>query len=106
MVKRFDVCLVNLDAVSSKDAKNTRPCVILSPDEMNGHIAHVIVAPLSSGQVRYPTRVAVDFLNGERLVVLDQLRAVDRERLVKKIGEINQDYRPVILDRLREMFAN
>ncbi|HVF46868.1 MAG TPA: type II toxin-antitoxin system PemK/MazF family toxin [Pyrinomonadaceae bacterium] len=105
MVKRFDVYLVNLDEVSSKDAKNTRPCVILSPDEMNGNIAHVIVAPLSSGKARYPTRVAIDFLNSERFVVLDQLRAVDRARLVKKIGEIDKETHGVILDRLGELFA-
>ena len=105
MVKRFDVFLVSLDPVSSKDAKNTRPCVILSPDEMNANIAHVIVAPLSSVKTRYPSRVAVDFLNSERLVVLDQLRAVDCERLVKKIGEIDEDSRGAILARLGEFFA-
>lgn len=105
MVNRFDVYLVNLDAVSSKDAKNTRPCVVVSPDEMNGNIAHVIVAPVSSGKTRYPTRVAVQFLNSERMVVLDQLRAVDRVRLVKKIGEIDNEARAAILDRLKELFA-
>lgn len=105
MVARFDVYLVNLDAQISKDAKNTRPCVVISPDEMNRNIANVIIAPLSSGSADYPTRIPVSFLNSERRIVLDQVRTVDQTRLVKKIGEIEKADRKVALDRLQEMFA-
>ena len=105
MVARFDVYLVNLDAQISKDAKNTRPCVVISPDEMNRNIANVIIAPLSSGSADYPTRIPVNFLNSERRIVLDQVRTVDQTRLVKKIGEIEKADRKVALDRLQEMFA-
>ncbi len=105
MVKRFDVCLVNLDAELSKDAKNTRPCVVISPDEMNAHLSNVIVAPLSSGRAGYPTRISTSFLNGERMIVLDQIRTVDKVRLVKKIGEIDKASQKATLDRLKELFA-
>ncbi|MEQ1603929.1 MAG: type II toxin-antitoxin system PemK/MazF family toxin [Pyrinomonadaceae bacterium] len=105
MVTRFDVYLVNLDAVPTKDAKNTRPCVVISPNEMNAHLASVIIAPLSSATARYPTRIAVNFLNNERMIVLDQIRTVDNVRLVKKIGEIDKSAHKETIDRLQEMFA-
>ena len=105
MVERFDVYLVSLDSVPSKEAKNTRPCVVISPDEMNRNIHNVIIAPLSAPSAEYPTRVAVDFLNSKRSIVLDQIRAVDKSRLVKKIGAIDRAVQKETLDRLREMFA-
>jgi len=105
MVSRFDVYLVNLDPEPSRDAKNTRPCVVVSPDEMNSSIQNVIIAPLSSVSKKYPTRVSVEFLNNQRSIVLDQIRAVDKVRLVKKIGEIPESSRKETLERLQEMFA-
>ena len=105
MVKRFEVHLVNLDAEISRDPKNTRPCVVISPDEVNRNIASVIIAPLASTDVEYPTRVSVEFLNGRRFVILDQIRTVDRVRLVKKIGEIDEAFRRPIVERLQELFA-
>ncbi len=106
MVERFDVYLVNLDPELSDDPKNTRPCVIISPDEMNGHIQNAIIAPLSALDARqYPTRVAVNFLNSERSVVLDQIRTVDKDRLVKKIGRVESSEQPQILKCLADMFA-
>lgn len=105
MVNRFDVFLVNLDPQPSKDPKNTRPCVVISPDELNRHLENVIIAPLSSTNMRYPTRVAVNFLNSERSVVLDQIRTVDKIRLVKKIGAIDKPAQKETLARLQELFA-
>lgn len=105
MVKRFEVYLVNLDPQPSKDAKNTRPAVIVSPDELNRNVASVIIAPLSSTNAAYPTRIAVSFLNSERFVVLDQIRTVDKTRLVKKIGAIDNAAQRNVLDRLQELFA-
>jgi mRNA interferase MazF len=105
MVNRFDVFLINLDSSPSDDPKNTRPGVVVSPDEVNRNVDHVIVAPLASTKAKYPTRVAVEFLNSERLVILDQIRTVDKARLVKKIGEISESSQGSILDRLGEMFA-
>ena len=105
MVNRFDVYLVNLDPEISKDAKNTRPCVVISPNEMNHNIKNVIIAPLSTVSAKYPTRIAVSFLNNERSIVLDQIRTVDFVRLVKKIGEIDKSDGTAILDRLTELFS-
>lgn len=105
MVKRFDVYLVNLDPETSDDPRNMRPAAVVSPDEMNDHLAYVIVAPMTAAGKNYPTRIPVEFLNGTRSVVLDQIRTVDRDRLVKKIGEIEQSARKTILSRLQEMFA-
>lgn len=105
MVDRFDVFLINLDPSPSADAKNTRPAVIISPDEINHNIHSVIIAPLSSSRAPYPTRVPVNFLNNDRFVVLDQVRTVEKTRLVKKIGEIDPAARPQILSTLAELFA-
>lgn len=105
MVNRFDVYLVNLDYEPSADAKNTRPCVVVSPDEMNCNIQNVVIAPLSSVSAEYPTRVSVDFLNNGRAIILDQIRTVDKVRLVKKIGEIGKAAQKETLKRLQELFA-
>jgi mRNA interferase MazF len=105
MVERFDVFLVNLDPQPSKDPKNTRPCVVISPDELNRNLDNVIVAPLSSTKIYYPTRVSVTFLNAERSVVLDQIRTVDKMRLVKKIGSVGKEAQKDVLKRLQELFA-
>ena len=105
MVNRFDIYLVNLDAQPSADAKNTRPCVVISPDEMNNNIGHVMIAPLSSASAEYPTRIKVEFLNSTRLVVLDQIRTVDKVRLVKKIGSVDKYRRAEVLRCLGELFA-
>ena len=105
MVNRFDVYLINLDENPSKDAKNTRPAVVISPDELNRNLTTVIVTPISSTNAKYPTRVPVDFLNSPRFVILDQIRSVDAERLVKKVGELDQESRSRITERLLELFA-
>jgi mRNA interferase MazF len=105
MVKRFDVYLVNLDDESSDDPKNTRPGVVVSPDEMNGNLGHVLIAPLSATNAAYPTRVPTEFLNAERYIILDQMRAVDKERLTKKIGTIGDKGRTAAIEALTELFA-
>lgn len=106
MVNRFEVYLVNLDPNPSVDAKNTRPCVVISPNELNQNLETVIIAPLSATKVRYPTRVPVDFLNNERFIVLDQIRTVDKTRLAKKIGEIPEVEAKRTLATLAELFAD
>jgi len=105
MVSRYEVFLINLDDVPSDDPKNTRPAVVVSPDELNRHVETVIIAPISSTRARYPTRVPVEFLNETRYVILDQLRTVDRSRLVKKIGELEKEARAAVTDRLLELFS-
>lgn len=106
MVKRFEIYLFNLDKTLADNAKNTRPCVVISPNEMNKHIESVIIAPISTANNKYPTRIHFEFLNEKRAIVLDQIRTVEKERLVKKIGEVKGKTKGRVLGVLQEMFAN
>ena len=106
MVNRFDVYLINLDESPTRDPKNTRPAVVVSPDELNRHVDTVIIAPLASTNARYPTRIPINFLNADRHVILDQIRTVEKRRLVKKIGEIDPASQAEITSRLQELLAN
>ncbi len=105
VVKRFDVFLVNLDPTIGSEIQKMRPCVVISPNEMNRHIATVIVAPMTTrGQV-YPTRIPSHFQGKDGQIVLDQIRTVDRARLVKQLGQISDHEQKAVLDTLAEMFA-
>ncbi len=105
VVKRFEVYLVNLDPTVGREIRKTRPCLVISPDEMNRHIATVIVAPMTTKGRDYPTRVWCEFAGKRGQVVLDQLRTVDRKRLVKKLGRIDRKTQQSVLSVLAEMFA-
>ena len=105
VVKRFDVFLVNLDPTIGSEIKKTRPCVVISPDEMNRYIATVIIAPMTTKGRTYPTRVACQFQGKDGQIVLDRIRTIDKTRLVKKIGQISQDEQVAVLDTLAEIFA-
>ena len=105
VVKRFEVYLVNLDPTVGSEIKKTRPCLIISPDEMNRHIATVIIAPMTTKGRNYPTRVSCKFQGKNGQVVLDQLRTVDKRRLVKKLGRIDKKTQQSVLLTLAELFA-
>ena len=105
VVKRFDVFLINLDPTIGKEITKTRPCLVISPDEMNAHIATVLIAPMTTRQRSYPTRVNCSFQFKDGQIVLDQIRAVDKERLVKKLGEIAAPQQTETIEILQEMFA-
>lgn len=105
VVKRFEVYLVNLDPTIGSEIKKTRPCLIVSPDEMNRHIATVIVAPMTTTGKVYPTRVKCKFEGQTGQVVLDQLRTVDKSRLVKRLGRIEKKTQQEVITKLVEMFA-
>jgi mRNA interferase MazF len=105
VVKRFDVYLVNLDPMLGSEIRKTRPCLILSPDEMNRHIATVIVAPMTTQGRSYPTRVACRFQGKDGQIVLDQLRSVDKVRLVRRLGRVSKSAQKAVLTTLAEMFA-
>jgi mRNA interferase MazF len=105
VAKRFDVFLVNLDPTIGNEIQKTRPCVIVSPDEMNRNISTVIIAPMTTKGREYPTRVICQFQNKDGQIVLDQILTVDKSRLVKKIGQISQDEQREVLNILAEMFA-
>jgi len=103
-VNRFDIFLVSLDPTRGHEIKKTRPCAIISPDEMNHNIGTVIIAPMTTAGRRYPTRVDCTFQGREGHVVLDQIRTVDKGRLVKKLGHLSPVTGARILEILAEMF--
>lgn len=105
VVKRFDVHLVGLDPTVGSEIKKTRPCVIVSPDEMNRWIRTVIVAPMTTKGQPYPTRVLCEFQGKEGQVVLDQIRTVDKSRLMQKLGRIARPTQIEVLATLAEMFG-
>ncbi len=104
-VKRFEVYLVNLDPTQGKEIKKTRPCLIISPNEMNRFIATVIVAPMSTKKRDYPTRVSCELQEKKAQIVLDQIRTVDKSRLLQKLGEIDRNIQTDVLTVLSELFA-
>ena len=104
-VRRFDVFLVNLDPTVGHEIKKTHPCLIISPDEMNRHISTIIIAPMTTKGRDYPTRVQCTFKGTRGQIVLDQIRTIDKNRLVKKLGKINKSTQMKMLQVLQEMFS-
>src|SRR5438105_15290793 len=104
-LSRFEVYLVSLDPVMGNEIRKTRPCLVISPNEMNRAIRTVIVAPMTTKGRAYPTRVACRFRGKDGQAVLDQIRTVDRARLVKKLGRLDRKPAVEVLQKLQEMFA-
>jgi mRNA interferase MazF len=104
-VARGDVQLVRLDPTKGSEMRKSRPCLVVSPDELNERLRTVIIAPMTTGGPAYPWRVACRFQNRDGHVALDQLRTVDTERLVRKLGRLPASSFTQVLDTLREMFA-
>lgn len=102
---RFEVFLVRLDPSEGHEIRKTRPCVVISPDELNRHIRTVIAAPMTTRDRPYPTRVPVRFQRKDGQIVLDQIRTVDESRLVQRLGKISATAGERILAVLGEMFA-
>lgn len=105
VTNRFDVFLISLDPTRGSEIRKTRPCLIISPDEMNDHIRTVIVAPMTTKGRPYPSRVSCAFQGKRGQVVLDQIRTVDKTRLVRRLGTISPSVQRKVLDVLQEMFA-
>lgn len=105
VVKRFDVYLISLDPTIGSEIQKTRPCLVTSPDEMNRFIRTVIVAPMTSQGTSYPTRVACRFQGKQGQIALDQIRTVDKTRLVRRLGRIDKQTQTEVLSVLSEMFA-
>jgi mRNA interferase MazF len=103
-INRFEVYLVNLDPTLGSEIRKTRPCLVVSPDEINHTIRTVIIAPMTTKGQAYPTRVRCRFKGKDGQVVLDRIRTVDRSRLITKLGRIGGGTAAAVLDVLREMF--
>jgi len=104
LIARGNVYLVSLDPTRGSEIKKTRPCLVVSPNELNAHLRTVIVAPMTTGGHAYPWRPACRFQNRSGFVALDQLRTVDTDRLVKLLGRLDAATVLTVLHHLREMF--
>lgn len=102
--RRFEVWLVTLDPTRGSEIQKTRPCAVVSPDEMNTHLRTVIIAPLTTGGKAYPTRVPCVLAGQEGHIALDQIRTVDRVRLVRKVGALDASTAARAASVLVEMF--
>ena len=105
VVNRFDVYLINLDPAIGSEIQKARPCLIISPDEMNRHIRTVIVAPMTTAGKDYPTRVSCKFKKKKGRIILDQIRTIDKTRLIKKLGSINPETQVEVISVLQRLFA-
>lgn len=104
-IARGNVYLVRLDPTLGSEIRKTRPCVVVSPDELNDHLRTVILAPMTTGGRAYPWRPRCRFRGRSGFVVLDQLRTVDTGRLLKHLGQLDEQAVAAVLERLQEMFA-
>jgi mRNA interferase MazF len=104
-IKRFEVHLVNLDPTIGSELQKTRPCLVISPDEMNRHVRTAIVAPMTTRGPTFPSRVPCRFQGKDGQVVLDQIRTVDRVRLVKRLGRLDARTAARVLEVLQEIFS-
>jgi mRNA interferase MazF len=105
VICRFEVYLIDLDPTVGSEIQKVRPCLVISPDEMNDAIRTAIIAPMTTKARAYPSRVPCRFQRKDGHVVLDQIRTVDRIRLVKKLKRLDRETSRAVLDVLREMFA-
>ena len=105
VINRFDVFLVSLDPTVGHEIKKTRPCVIISPNEINHNIATIIVAPMTTKGRDYPTRIPCFFDKKDGQIVLEQIRTIDKSRLIKKLGTLNKQTQLKIIAVLQELFS-
>ena len=105
VVNRFDVYLINLDPTVGSEIKKIRPCLIISPDEMNRHIRTVIVAPMTTAGKEYPTRISCTFKKKKGQIVIDQIRTIDKSRLIKRLGTIDPNTQLEVIEVLQRLFA-
>jgi len=104
-MEQYSVCLVNLDPNIGHEIKKTRPCVIISPDEMNQHIATIIIAPMTTKSRAYPTRIPLTFKGKNGWIVLDQIRTIDKCRIIKKIGKLSPGKIIAVKNVINEMLV-
>ena len=105
VVSRFDIYLVSLDPTQGHEIRKTRPCVVISPDEMNHNIGTVIVVPMTTKGRHYPSRIPLTFRRKKGQLVLDQVRTVDKTRLVRRLGKLDANTAAKTLAVLQEMFS-
>ena len=106
VIRQYDIVLINLDPTIGHEIKKVRPCAVISPDEMNRNIDTVIIAPMTSRSHAYPTRVPLRFKGKDGWVVLDQIRTVDKARLIKKLGRLQPETVQTVKAVIQEMLVD
>ena len=104
-IKQYQIILVNLDPTVGSEIKKTRPCVVISPNEMNKHLQTVVVAPMTSQSKRYPTRVEVNHNDKEGWIVIDQIRTIDKVRIIKVLDKLSTKEIDNVKSVIRETFV-
>ena len=105
-IKQYQIVLVNLDPTIGSEIKKTRPCVVISPDEMNKYLNTIVIAPMTTSSKKYPTRVEVKHDNKIGWVVLDQIRTVDKRRIIKTLGRLSRPEIKETKSVLKETFID
>lgn len=105
-ISQYQIVLVNLDPTIGSEKKKTRPCVVISPNEMNKYLRTIVIAPLTSSSKNYPTRVRVKHQNKNGLVVIDQVRTIDKQRIIKKFSSLSNHEIKNIKNVIRETFVD
>ncbi|MBU7007380.1 type II toxin-antitoxin system PemK/MazF family toxin [Phosphitispora fastidiosa] len=105
VVHQYEIFWVNLDPTMGSEIKKTRPCLIISPDEMNRHLNTVLAAPMTTKTKNYPTRIKVNFAGKTGWIALDQIRCIDKIRLVNKAEELDQDTITLVKNKIMEMLV-
>ena len=106
VIRQYEVYWINLDPTIGSEIKKTRPCVVISPNDMNDNINTILIAPLTSTSKNYPTRIRIDLHKKKGWIVLDQIRSIDKKRLIKKIGSISKDDVLKIKKIIQEMLVD
>ncbi|MGX6960232.1 MAG: type II toxin-antitoxin system PemK/MazF family toxin [Rickettsia endosymbiont of Pentastiridius leporinus] len=104
-INRFDILLISLDPSKGAEIQKTRPCLVISPNEMNKYINTLIIAPMTSTIKNYPTRVAVTFDGKKGSIVLDQIRTIDKSRIVKRLGVLDNETINLVFKTLEKIFT-
>ncbi len=105
-IKQYSIVLVDLDPTLGSEIKKTRPCVIVSPDEMNKYLNTIVLAPMTTNLKRYPTRVAVEYDGKKGMIVIDQIRTVDKTRILKVLGKLTKSEIKICKDVIKETFVD
>jgi len=105
-LKQYQIVLVNLDPTVGSEMKKTRPCVVISPNEMNKYLQTIVVAPMTSSSKTYPTRVEINYDKKKGWIVLDQIRTVDRQRIIKVLGNLTEKETAKVKDVIRETYVD
>jgi len=104
-MEQYSICLVNLEPTIGHEIKKTRPCVVISPDEMNQNISTIIIAPMTTKSHIYPTRIPLTFQRKKGWIVLDQIRAIEKRRVIKKLGKISPNKIVEVKSVINEMLV-